>query len=302
MSSYSKNGLAVREGISDTIDVVRIFKERYPETNRVYVVGVSEGGLIATLLAEQHPQRFSGALALCGPIGDFNTQVNHFGDFRVAVDYLYPDLLPTSPISIPQSLITNWTTTFSSTVLPVLANPANAISLTQLFSVTKTPIDAAQPMTSMIAGTSGLLWYNVLSTNDGSQTLGGSPYGNRNRVYTGTLDDAAFNQGVARFDASAVALSNMSALQTSGAPQIPLVTLHTTGDEIVPYTHVAQYAAKIKARKREAFYEARTSPSYGHCNFTLADIQGALNSLQARVMNPPSPVITSTLLLPLVVR
>jgi pimeloyl-ACP methyl ester carboxylesterase len=288
VSSYSKNGLAVREGLTDTIDLARIFKEKYPNTERVYVVGVSEGGLIATLATERSPQSFSGALALCGPIGDFGYQVNHFGDFRVAFDYFFPGVMPGQAITIPQTLIDTWNTGyFSTTVLPVISAPAAALSMTQLFSVTGVPINAAQPMSSMLASTSQLLWYNVLSTNDGTAALGGSPYANTGKVYSGTLDDAGFNAGVARFTASPSALQAMQTLQTSGRPRIPLVTLHTRGDDVVPYGHAPLYAAKIAQNGFGPRYDPLASPSWGHCNFSVAEVQGALQLLQNRVANPP---------------
>jgi pimeloyl-ACP methyl ester carboxylesterase len=287
VSSYSKNGLAVKEGLADTIDLVRIFKEKYPNTQRVYLIGVSEGGLIATLAAERSPASFSGALALCGPIGDFNYQISHFGDFRVAFDYFFPGIMPGSAISTPQTLIDTWETGyFSTTVLPAISAPSAALSMTQLFSVTGVPVDAAQPVTSVLAATSQLLWYNVFSTNDGTQVLGGSPYSNTGKVFTGTLNDAAFNTGVARHSAAPAAQAAMNALQTNGKPQIPLVTLHTRGDEVVPYGHNPLYAAKIANTGYEGRYDHQPSPSWGHCNFSVAEVQAALTTLQTRVSNP----------------
>jgi alpha-beta hydrolase superfamily lysophospholipase len=288
MSSYSKNGLAVKEGLADTIDLVRIFKEKYPNTQRVYLIGVSEGGLIATLASERNPQTFSGALALCGPIGDFNYQISHFGDFRVAFDYFFPGIMPGSAISVPQTLIDTWNTGyFSNTVLPAISAPSAALSMTQLFSATRVPIDPAQPATTTLAATAQLLWYNVFSTNDGTQVLGGSPYSNTGKVYSGTLNDSALNAAIARHAAAPAAVAAMNALQTTGRPQIPLVTLHTTGDEIVPYGHNALYASKINAFGYEGRYDHQSAPRWGHCNFTVTEVQTALTTLQSRVSNPP---------------
>jgi hypothetical protein len=72
------------------------------------MLGASEGGLIATLSVEQTPALFSGRRALCGPIGDFQYQVNYIGDFRVLSDYFFPGVLPGSPTRIPARLIRNW--------------------------------------------------------------------------------------------------------------------------------------------------------------------------------------------------
>ena len=52
-TSYSVNGLAVRQGLSDLLDVVEIFGAMHDEPERVYLVGPSEGGVITAL--EQSP-------------------------------------------------------------------------------------------------------------------------------------------------------------------------------------------------------------------------------------------------------
>ena len=62
----------------------------------MYLVGVSQGGLVCTLAVEQNPGIFSGGLSLCGPIGDFRRQINYWGDFRVAFDYFFPNVIPFS--------------------------------------------------------------------------------------------------------------------------------------------------------------------------------------------------------------
>jgi len=77
------NGLAVRQGLADVVDLVNIFNAIKGPVQKVYLVGASEGGLITTLGVERHPDVFSGGLAVCGPIGSFPLQVNYIGDFRV---------------------------------------------------------------------------------------------------------------------------------------------------------------------------------------------------------------------------
>ena len=58
-------------------------------------------------------------------------------------------VIPPTPIAIPDELLTTWSTSFySETLRPVLVDPANAISLTQVLAVTQAPIDAAAPATT----------------------------------------------------------------------------------------------------------------------------------------------------------
>ena len=289
VTSYSTNGLAVPEGMADVADLVDIFRQAHPTLHHVYLVGASEGGLITALSIEHYPDVFSGGLAACGPIGDFARHADYLGDFRVVFDYFFPGLMPGSPISIPQSLIDTWETSYySTTVLPVLVNPASAISITQLLSVTMDDADLISSTTA-ISTVSGLLWYSVFATNDAKAKLGGQPFDNWTRVYTGSLDDTALNARVARFHADPVALQKIQTdYQTSGQLRAPLVAIHTTLDPIVPYWHEPLYRDKVVARGRTPRYdEYPPGARYGHCNFASIEVLNALTLLVNRVENPP---------------
>src|SRR6185503_13879897 len=107
-TSYRRNGLAILEGADDIRELVNLFRTTRGIPGHTYMAGVSEGGIITTLLVEQSPALFSGGLAGCGPIGDFRQQLNYYGDVRVLFDYFFPGVLPGSPISIPADVIANW--------------------------------------------------------------------------------------------------------------------------------------------------------------------------------------------------
>jgi pimeloyl-ACP methyl ester carboxylesterase len=287
-TSYYTNGLAVREGLADLVDLVSIFKGDHPTVNHVYLVGASEGGLITTLAVEQYPQVFSGGLATCGPIGDFAAHANYLGDFRAVFDYFFPGLMPGTPITIPQSLMDTWETSYySTTVLPAISNPASALSVTQLLSVTMYDEGLINPTTA-ITTISGLLWYSVFATNDAKAKLGGQPFDNWTRVYTGSLDDVSLNAKVQRFSADQAALDAIEAhYQTSGVPLVPLVTLHTTLDPIVPYWHETLYRSKVESHGMTPRHDNIPPVArYGHCSFEAGEVVNALNLLKQRVENP----------------
>ncbi len=96
-TSYRMNGLAIKTGVDDLVDVVNVFSATHSVPTYTLVTGVSEGGLITALAIEQRPDVFDGGLATCGPIGDFSQQINYFGDFRVLFDYFFPGVIPGSP-------------------------------------------------------------------------------------------------------------------------------------------------------------------------------------------------------------
>jgi uncharacterized repeat protein (TIGR01451 family) len=285
-TSYSTNGLAVREGIADLTDLVHVFTTTQGATpTHIYLGGASEGGLITALAIEKHPDVFDGGLAACGPVGGIRKQIDYYGDVRIVFDYFFPGLLPGEPVTVPQSLIDGWDAHYATVVSPTINDPANAYSLTQLLAVTGAAYEAGNPAT-MVTTTSGLLWYTVFATNDGKAKLGGQPFDNWDRVYTGSDNDLLLNQQVQRFKADQSALDEMQAhYRLTGWLTVPLVTLHTTLDEIVPYWHVPIYQAMVKANNRTPWYEHISVPRYGHCNFKSPELLQAFTQLVYMVEN-----------------
>jgi pimeloyl-ACP methyl ester carboxylesterase len=280
-SSYSKNGLAILQGVDDTKDLVQnvLRPPAFPKPKRVYIVGASEGGLITTLSAEQLPNVYNAAAAACGPVGSFQAQINYFDDFRVVFDYFFPGVLPASPVNIPDSVIANWDTQYVPAIVNALATDPQATA--QLISVMRAPVtsDPATVAETVV----GTLWYNVFATNDARTTLGGQPFDNHARFYTGSLNDSLLNQNVQRFSADPVATAAIAAhYETTGKLKMPEVTLHTTGDPVVPYWQETIYTAKtIFAGK---FLERTNLPvvRYGHCAFTIGEVLTAFGIMVLR--------------------
>jgi hypothetical protein len=274
-TTYRRNGLAILEGEDDIRQLVTEFKNTYSEPLRTYLTGVSEGGLVAALLAEQSPGLFDATLAACGPIGSFRAQLNYFGNFRVLFDYFFPGILPKwtqASIAIDQSVMAAWYTAYVPKITAALASkPSIAL---ELLRVAQAPYDPTQPAT-IVNTTLDLLWYNIFATNDAVARLGGNPFGNRSTWYLGSTDDLLLNLKVARFSASPVASGALNAYQTTGDLSIPLVTLHTVADDVFPIWQEALYATKVSTSGRGRFLPIPVL-AYGHCNFTTKQVLGAL--------------------------
>jgi uncharacterized repeat protein (TIGR01451 family) len=293
-TSYYTNGLAVRAAIPDLVDLVDVFVSTQPVTpTRVYLTGASEGGLITALALEEHPEVFDGGLAACGPLGGLQPQAGYLGDYRVAFDYYFPDLMPGPPITIPQSLIDGWEPHYAAVIEPVISSPTSAYSLTQLLNVTGAAYEPVDPLT-MLTTTHGALWYNVFATNDAKAKLGGQPFDNSDRVYTGSDDDDRLNDAVQRFVADQVALDEMEAhYLPTGQLSVPMVTIHTTLDEIVPCWHEALYHDRAVASQAWPWLDSITIPRYGHCNFLPSEVVQAFLLLVERVENARPDLSTS---------
>jgi pimeloyl-ACP methyl ester carboxylesterase len=291
-TGYSVNGLAVIQGQADLVDLVSVFTRLKGPPGKVLLVGVSEGGLIATLLAERRPSVFDGVFALCGPYGDFAAQIDYVGDFRVLFDYYFPDLLPPSPVDVPGDLLATWeTTTYSTTVQPLMEDPANSSTVDELLKVAGVAYSTADPA-SRERSIERMLWYNIYGTNDATAKLGGQPFNNEAppRTYKGSGDDAALNRDVARFTASPLALAAVAAdYQTSGRIGVPVVTLHTTLDPVVPLWHQALYTAKVQAAGAGPLYEAYQQAGYGHCAFSPLEVLSAFGRLTTLVDEAVKP-------------
>ncbi|MCI0552870.1 MAG: S9 family peptidase [Anaerolineae bacterium] len=292
-TSFSVNGLAIRQGIADVVDLVDVFVANVGQPGRVYLVGASEGGLITALAVEQFPNKFSGGLAACGPVGSFRKQINYFGDFRVVFDYFFPGVIPGSPVNIPQTVMENWGTIYTPLVIGAITSNPHATE--QLLRVTRAPIDSNDP-TSVAATVLGILWYNIFATNDAIQKLGGQPFDNTKRLYFGSDNDFRLNREIQRFSAEQAALDEIEAhYQTSGQLDSPVVTLHTTGDPIVPYSHEPLYRLKVFLSGSSAQHANIPVFRYGHCNFRVNEVLAAFAVLVFKATTQNLLVVESML-------
>ena len=63
----------------------------------------------------------------------------------------------------------------------------------------------------------------------------------------------------------------MGPYETDGDLSIPLVTIHTTADEVAPFAHELLYLPKVDTSARGLFLPVPIQ-RYGHCNFTATEI------------------------------
>lgn len=305
-TSFRGTGLIQRSWIDeDLLELVRIAKELLTSTTGrtarfVYQTGGSQGGLGTVQALERFPGVFSGGLAGCGPIGDYRKQIDYVGDVRAVFDYSFADVIPDWPVwrqnlteSNPGYADPDTWRAAEPAAAAAISDPRNADRIAQVLAVTHAPIDAGTP--SSVAGTTlGVLWYSFRGTNDGIAKLGGMPFDNLSRTYTGSANDAALNAGVARFEETTDP-AKLAAVQTSAHLRRPLVTIHNTGDPIVPIWHEPLYRRRLDFVGR-LFHTPITIDRYGHCNFTDAEILGAFAVLVLKVSG--YNLVASTRVLP----
>jgi pimeloyl-ACP methyl ester carboxylesterase len=288
-TSYRANGLVAPEAAEDLAELDATVRRLYrPDPGRSVIVGFSEGGLVAALAVERHPEVFDGALAGCGPIGDFQTQVNYIGDFRVVFDYLFPGLIPGNAVDVPETVRSRWETLYVPAIAVALAT--NFDAALELIRITGAPV-AGNDLRSVAETTVGILWYDVFGFEDAQTRLGGQPFDNSARVYAGSSNDAALNAGVQRHSADPAATAGLARFQTSGNLQIPVTTLHTTGDPIVPFDQSQLYGEKVSQAGKTSLLVHDTIDRHGHCAFEGLEVLVAFTALMERVRAQPAATV-----------
>ncbi len=70
----------------------------------------------------------------------------------------------------------------------------------------------------------------------------------------------------------------MAKYQTTGKIKIPLVTMHTTLDPVIPYWHEILYKSKVLAEDSSSLTQISVA-RYGHCAFYSEEMLLAFNRL-----------------------
>jgi pimeloyl-ACP methyl ester carboxylesterase len=278
-SSFSENGWAVKDGAEHTHQLLGIFSARFGRPVRVYITGVSMGGLIAIKLSESYPRIYAGALPIGavagGPVRQFDYQANVWTLFNL----LYPGVLPSDAVNVPEGIdITQ------AVVLPALeamqTDPSGALAMAQIDQI---PIPLATPEELVESILTALAYYAMEFTDLNNRTHRQGFFDNTETQYTGALSPEqlqAINEGVGRFAASTSALNYLEHFyDPSGALRIPILTLATSRDPVVPGFHQISYGDTVAAAGASEFLVQREIERYGHLNFTPEELAQAFNDL-----------------------
>jgi pimeloyl-ACP methyl ester carboxylesterase len=279
-TSYRRNGLVAFDAVADLEAVTQWAGGQLAGLAqaggfgqlpiRTYLVGASEGSLSTVLALEtgRPTELFEGGLALCGPIGGFELQLNYFGDMRALYDYHFPGLMPGDPTFIPdeETTITDarWDATIDDIRNAAAADPAG---LQSLLNVVNIPIPSESEAIEPVID---ILRYSFFGTNDAAARLGGNPFDNKNRIYVG--EGSAIDDGVGRFSADPAALAALADFETTGSLRVPTVVMHSAGDPVVPLAQATVYVGKVTQAGMLARLALIQTNQYGHCAFTLSEI------------------------------
>ena len=271
-TSCSKNGYAIEQCGDNINDLVAFVKDQTPPglLQKVFVAGASEGAGVATMLVEKYSDIYDGALTLCGPLGGMPYQLDYLGNFRMVFDYFFPRVIPLDGIyDLTDVTLTEWDEIKAAILSAVTAQPDLA---EQVFKVT-----GAAGIPGLLGPSAvNILKFSVLGTKDLVDTSGGRPFGNKWRWYRGSNDDRALNAGVERVKSTRQGRKYVRKYyNTTGDLQQPLVSLHTTQDDIVAYRHELLYKFKVLLQGNRRQFLSLPVIRFGHCDFEPIEVFGA---------------------------
>ena len=286
-SSYSKNGYDPAVGAQDTHALTLLFNGQFGAPSRTYITGLSMGGHVTGIVAEQWPGSYDGAMPICGVLGDYEL-FDFFLDFNLAAQALsgIGEQFP-----FPADYLTATVPATKAALGPAFPFVLNATgqsfkSLVQLRS------GGVRPLFDQ-----GFLFWNgvagdfLFGLGVGDGTLPRQPgvaVQNSDVVYQLDTDPAlsgaeqALNASIQRVTADPQGRRNNGIANvppTTGDLKIPMLTLHTLGDLFVPFLMEQVYAQRVADHSASDLLVQRATRDFGHCAFTAPELVRAFVDL-----------------------
>jgi len=277
-SSYASNGYAVREGVQDSRRLSALFASRFGRPQHTYLFGVSLGGLVGLILTQQYPDLYDGSLLVCGIVGGSRAQVEYVGDVRALFDAVYPGVLPGGLEHPP--VVTDINAQVVQPVLTAVQSNPQGVGIIQ--ALLRHPLPGATGQ-EIVGSLVTVLGFSMQGGGDlFERTHRQSYFDNTGYRYTSaalpvaTIDD--INARVARYSATPEARSFLTRFGEPNGPfRIPVISLHTTRDPVVPLSHedrLAQEAAGPMLVQRRV-------ERYGHVAFSVGEMVASFEDLVA---------------------
>jgi pimeloyl-ACP methyl ester carboxylesterase len=315
-SSYSSTGWAIEDALKDQIAVLDLFNQRFPKPKRVIAWGGSLGGIITAGLIQDYPDRFAGAIPLCGVLAGGVATWNTGLDGAYAFKTL---LAPNSQLQLAG----------------ITDPPANAALAAQVFNqVAATP--QGQARIALIAALGDLPgWFDPTGPQPAptdyagqeaaqarwesqvdfpfefqyraelEQRAGGNPSWNTGVDYAHQLaissdkaevtalyraagldlapDLRALNSGT-RITADPKAAAYLDRFVSfDGDLTVPVLTMHTIGDGLVVPQDETAYADAVRAAGKQDLLRQLFVHRAGHCAFSAAETIMAIEAMLARL-------------------
>jgi pimeloyl-ACP methyl ester carboxylesterase len=315
-SSYSRPGWVTDTAAQDQLDTLRAVTALIGRPRRAVALGTSFGGMITGQLAERGGRWLDGAVATCGLMGGGIDLHNYQLDGSHAIAQL---LLAGQQVKLVH--FTDPAEAFATSDRMVAAldqaqtspegRARNAL-ITALFQEPawvpgqpKPAPDAEAQEVGRYQNLRAILPFIVFGRFDMEQSAGGNPTWNKGVNYWRQLAESGHIAQVAQLyrragvdlhaDLSLLTrTANVTAdpaayswmLETStlaGRLDMPVLTLHTTDDGLVPVQHEEEYAEDVRDRGSAALLRQVYVDRPGHCAFSTAELVAAVVTMDKRI-------------------
>jgi pimeloyl-ACP methyl ester carboxylesterase len=314
-SSYSLNGWALQQAFHDQVALLDFFTATCGHPTRTIAWGHSLGGIITAGLIQLYPNRFAGALPMCGVLA------GGVGTWNQALDsaYAFNVLLAGNALSIVH--ITNPTDTFKQ-AQAILASAqqtaqgrariAMAAALADIpgWFATASSEPASKDFTAKEQNQ--FLWesqvdfaFAFFARAELEARAGGNPSWNTGVNYRRQLEhsidhgevEALYKQAglslagdlkalaaAPRIEADPGAVQYLSKyIIFDGNVTMPVLTMHTTGDGLVVNQDEQAYASVVRAAGNKPLLREIFVHRAGHCSFTPGETLTAFQTLIHRL-------------------
>lgn len=315
-SSYSSTGWAIEDALHDQIALLDYFQKKIGKPERVIAIGASLGGIITAGLVQAYPDRFAGAIPLCGVlaggVATWNTGLDAAYAFKMLLApqshlQLVHITDPAANAKLAADLVAGATQTQTGKARMSLVSAL--ADLPGWFLPTQ-PEPAATDYAAQAAAQ--LQWESRVDFPFAFQyraelekRAGGNVSWNAGVDYRHQLDIspdrdevaalyraagldlnadlAALNAGAhIKPDARAVAYLDRY-ISFDGNITVPVLTMHTTADGLVIPQEETAYADTVKAAGKQDLLRQVFVHRAGHCAFTSAEVISVIQAMLRRL-------------------
>ena len=283
-SSYRANGYRPDYGADDTKALRELFVQKFGTPRWTMLYGVSMGGHVVTASLEQQPGVYQGALALCGALTGIE-QIDYLAAYAAVAEYISGVNLFDAPDAqtYARRVFNEWAAAVGPASSPTERGRA-------FQSVVKYLLGGDLPFwREGLAARLGPGFNLVLLADPNrTSTVQGRAVDTRGvqyRIDPGLGFTAEqINRDVRRFAPAPGARTGADKpvfADLTGRIDVPLLTLHTTGDTFVPFSLEQSYRRKAAAAGAGDRLVQRAVRRPGHCEFQTAEITRAFDDLVA---------------------
>jgi pimeloyl-ACP methyl ester carboxylesterase len=322
-SSYSTNGWALQQAFHDQIALLDHFVAKHGKPTRTIAWGHSLGGIITAGLIQLHPDRFAGAIPMCGVVAGGVGVWNEGLD----AEFVFKTLAPAATGAAGLQLVNITKTGFGTgsnfqlaefVAAQEQATPQGRARLALVAAVADTPgwfdTASAEPAPGDFAARelNQYKWdsqvtfpFSFALRAELEARAGGNPSWNTGVDYRNELNRSINKDEVAalyvqagldlnadldkladapRISASEGAVSYLTKyIVFNGQLESPVLTMHTIGDGLVLPQDEQAYSSVVRSQDNSDLLRTTFVHRAGHCAFTPAETVTAFNTLIHRL-------------------